>query len=233
MEDEKHLIVGVGASGSSGLRDMRELISRLPERLPATILCTLHRPPDLESALALVLQRQSNMEIKIASNGEGLRLGCCYIGLPARHLTLAARRRAHLVPHLRAHRGKTVDLLFDTIAAHAGDSGMGIVLAGSLGDGSRGIRAIKLAGGAVFARATPDSALLDMPARAVAHGGPLHLVGEIAELAREIVRRCGAKDRDPALQQASPDEESNGAIDGDQGSESDPLELKDRYIGYS
>ncbi|HEY6430532.1 MAG TPA: chemotaxis protein CheB [Acetobacteraceae bacterium] len=203
MDNGKHFVVAVGASGADGLQDMCNFLSELPKKLSATILCTLHRPPDKQSSLAEVLQRASTLEIIIPSHGESLRPGCCYIGLPDRHLTLTTLRRACLVPHRKEHRGKTVDLLFDSIAAHAADSGLGVVLAGSLSDGSRGLRAIKLAGGAVFARPTRNSAVMDMPAHAIAEGAPLHLIGAVPDLAREIVRRCGVAQRRSVQQPAS------------------------------
>jgi two-component system chemotaxis response regulator CheB len=193
MNEDKHSVVAVGASGANGLEDMCNLLSKLPEKLSAIILCTLHRPPDKESYLAEVLQRASKVEVKIASDGENLRSGCCYIGLPAQHLTLTTLRRACLIPHGKEHRGRTVDLLFDSVAAHAAGRGLGVVLAGSLSDGSRGIQAIKLAGGAVFARPTQDSAVMDMPAHAIARGSPLHLVAAVTDLAQEIVRQCGVE----------------------------------------
>lgn len=230
IEDDKHLIVAVGASGADGLRDMRDLLSGLPEGLSATILCTLHRPPDRESELAWVLRRRSKMEVKIASNGERLRRGCCYIGMPAQHLTLTTGRRVYLLPHIKQHRGKTVDLLFNSVATHAKRNGIGVVLAGSLGDGSQGLQSIKLAGGAVFARSTRDTDLKGMPANAVARAGPLHLVDEIDNLARGIVRRCEL-DQYRLVQQPAIVNVAGlvGQCPGDHGpTQANRLELRDR-----
>ena len=82
MDNGKHFVVAVGASGADGLQDMCNFLSELPKKLSATILCTLHRPPDKQSSLAEVLQRASTLEIIIPSDGESLRPGRRYIGLP-------------------------------------------------------------------------------------------------------------------------------------------------------
>jgi two-component system, chemotaxis family, protein-glutamate methylesterase/glutaminase len=205
MDNQEHFVLAVGASGSDGLQDMCDLLAEIPERLSATILCTLHRPPDRKSYLHEVLQRRSKVEVRIASDGERLKLGCCYIGLPAQPLTLTNLRRALLIPISSENRARTVDLLFSSVAAHAAGSGLGVVLAGSLSDGSRGIEAIKRAAGAVFARAPWDTAVMGMPAHAIARAGPLHLVAAVPDLAREIVRRCGLAHRLPDQQPASAD----------------------------
>jgi two-component system chemotaxis response regulator CheB len=205
MDKDEHIVVAVGASGADGLQDMCYLLSELPARLSATILCNLHRPPDMTSWLDEVLRRQSKIEVRIASDGEWLRRGCCYIGLPAQHLTLTTLRRACLISHRKEHRGKTVDLLFNSVAVHAADRGLGVVLSGSLSDGALGVQAIKLAGGVVVARPPRDSSVMGMPAYAIERAAPLHFVGAIPDLAQEIVRRCGLADRRPVQPSARAD----------------------------
>jgi two-component system chemotaxis response regulator CheB len=44
-------------------------------------------------------------------------------------------------------RGRTIDTLFNSLARHAGQRAIGVVLSGSLDDGSRGLAAIHDAGG--------------------------------------------------------------------------------------
>lgn len=190
MTDNKHFVVAVGASGSNGLQEMCSLLSELPETLSATLMCILHRAPERESNLARVLQRGSKFEVRIASDGENLLRGRCYIGLPDRHLTLESAQRACLIPHRQELRGKTVDLLFDSVAAHAGDAGIGVVLSGSLSDGSWGIQAIKGAGGAGLVCRPRDNAIMDMPAYAIARAAPPDFVGSVLGLAKEIIGRC-------------------------------------------
>jgi two-component system chemotaxis response regulator CheB len=63
-------------------------------------------------------------------------------------IALAAKSNGRLVPGTQdKHRNRTVDILFNSVAAHARGGVIGVVLSGSLDDGSRGLAAIAHAGG--------------------------------------------------------------------------------------
>lgn len=188
-------VVAVGGSGSQGLRDMQDLLLALPADLLATVLLTLHRPVDRASNLASVLQRSSRLPVEIAAQGRLLRPGVCYVGEPSRHLALGAPGRVRLVDdERRFHRNATVDLLFGSVAEHAGRQAIGVVLSGCLADGSRGLAAISQAGGIGMARVPCAHAVGDMPRNAIARAGPLSLIDTAANLGREIARRSAAND---------------------------------------
>ncbi len=144
-------MVAIGASGGEGLADIKTLLAARPGDLAAVVLVVLHRPSDQISHLREVLSQTSQMPVLVADDDERFRVGCCYIGEPDAHLSLAARSRVRLVEGAdHRHRGRTVDLLFKSIADHARSRGVGVVLSGSLDDGSRGLEAIADAGGATM-----------------------------------------------------------------------------------
>ena len=87
------------------------------------------------------------------------------------------------------HRGRTVDILFKSIAAHAKVRGIGIVLSGSLDDGSRGLAAIHHAGGTTMILTQEGVAEAGMPRNAADYDGPIDAMGSAEDLAREVVRR--------------------------------------------
>jgi two-component system, chemotaxis family, protein-glutamate methylesterase/glutaminase len=63
-------------------------------------------------------------------------------------LTPLDKRLAGLVPaHGNSHRNRTIDLLFESVARHAGTKAIGVVLFGLSDDGSRGLAAIHHHGG--------------------------------------------------------------------------------------
>jgi hypothetical protein len=83
------------------------------------------------SHLQQVLARRSALPVVIPQEADEYRAGICYIGEPDAHLSLAERSRAYLIPgaHNR-YRNRTVDLLFKSVAAHAGRSSIDVVLRG-------------------------------------------------------------------------------------------------------
>jgi two-component system chemotaxis response regulator CheB len=182
--------VAIGASGREGLEDIKRLLSALPSTLQAVVLVVLHRPSDKVSHLREVLSRASAMPVVLAAKGDRYRVGCCYVGEPDAHLSLAANSSVQLVEGANhRHRGRTVDILFNSIAVHAKSRGIGIVLSGSLDDGSRGLAAIHEAGGVTMILTQDGRPDAGMPRNAADYDGPIDAMGPAEDLAREVVRR--------------------------------------------
>ncbi len=89
--------MAIGASGSDGLSDIKDLLSELPEDLQAIVLVVLHRPSDRVSHLREILGKWSNLPVLIADEHDVFHVGNCYIGQPDAHLSLAARSNVELV----------------------------------------------------------------------------------------------------------------------------------------
>lgn len=179
--------VAIGASGSEGLRDIKALLAHLNTPTPAVILVVLHRPWGQPSNLRAILARSCNLPVVIAVEGERFEAGTIYIGEPEAHLTLAARSFGELVGDQdRTHRNRNVDLLFDSVAAHAGARTIGVILSGSLDDGSRGLAAIHEAGGATMVLAPQGEEARGMPENAIDYDGPVNVIGGAAQIADAI-----------------------------------------------
>jgi chemotaxis response regulator CheB len=184
-------IVAIGASGSEGLSDLRDLLEALPAKLCAVVLVVLHRPSDQISYLRQVLAERSALPVVIPDEDQEFRVGVCYIGEPAAHLSLAARNHVHLIEGAQdKYRNQTVDLLFTSVAAQARTRAIGVVLRGSLSDGSRGLAAIHFAGGSTMVLVTRGTPTRGMPFNATEYAGPIDFTGSIDEIAAEIVRRA-------------------------------------------
>ena len=183
-------MVAIGASGGEGLTDIRDLLAALPAGLPAVVLVVLHRPSDQVSHLKEVLSRASQMPVLIPQQGDQFRIGYCYVGEPDAHLTLAQKSNVRLVEGAGdRHRNRTIDILFNSVAAHARARGIGVVLSGSLSDGSRGLAAIAHAGGVSMVLTKEGIAERGMPENAVDFDGPIDVLGSAATIAREIILR--------------------------------------------
>lgn len=191
-------IVAIGASGDDGLRDIKALLRALGASPNAIVMVVLHRLFDRQSHLRHVLQAGTDMAVIVAGSLEKLRPGCCYIGEPAAHLTLMAASYGDITDDAaRHHRNRTVDLLFKSVAAHAGPRAIGVVLSGALDDGSRGIEAIHHAGGLTMVLLRSEASA-GMPENAIAYDGPIDCIGSMDRIAGAIVAAIAPRDRPAA-----------------------------------
>lgn len=191
-----HYFIAVGASGDEGLNDLKELLRALGRPTLAVVLVVLHRPSDKLSALQEVLARSCDMPVVVAEQAERLEPGTCYIGEPDQHLTLVARNLAGLIPGAGNRlRNRTIDALFISVAEHAGPRTIGVVLSGSLDDGSRGLAAIHAAQGLTMVL-DPGLKARGMQQNAIDFDGPISFIGDAEEIA-DIIGRVLAEHRHP------------------------------------
>ena len=182
-------IVAIGAS-SGGIEALQSLLEGLSD-LDAIVLVVLHRPANRLSYLRDILVRNVHMPVVVPKHGERLHHGVCYIGDPSLHLMVGAGLHADLLPDHR-YTTRNIDQLFVSLARHYGPRTIGVVLSGQLDDGTRGLAAIKKAGGVTMVQTPDEAAYPDMPRNAIKYDGPVDLVACIPDLATEIVRLTGA-----------------------------------------
>ena len=189
--------VGVGASGPEGLADIIELLNAWPERTHVVLMVVLHRSSEERSSLReVLLTRCPKMRVEIARQGQVLVPGCCYIGRPDWPLTLLGDRSAFLVDGTKDRlRNRTIDALFASMARNIGGRTAGIVLSGSLDDGSRGLAAIHAAGGLTMVL-DPHQKPIGMQQNAIDFGGPVTFVGSAAEIAQMLDGLLPQRDRE-------------------------------------
>jgi two-component system chemotaxis response regulator CheB len=187
-QDKSPWVVAVGASGADGLGDICALLAALPAPIPAVVLVVLHRNWDAATNLRSILARACPHPVVIADESEKFETGTVYIGEPARHLSLAARTfGASIDDPLRVHGNRTVDLLFRSVAEYGKGRMIGVVLSGSLDDGSRGLAQIHAAGGVTMVL-TPNLSSHDgMPENAINYDGPIDTIGSPEAIATAII----------------------------------------------
>ena len=179
--------VAIGASGGAGLANIQSLLAALPAPLEAVVLVVFHRPWDTPSNLCAVLQRGCPHPVMIADDGEHFDVGTIYVGEPAQHLTLMSKSLGKIVDDpSRLYRNRTIDLLFRSVAEHGRERMIGVVLSGSLDDGSRGLAAIHHAGGITMVLVPESGGHRGMPENAIGYDGPIDTIGSPAEIAAAI-----------------------------------------------
>lgn len=123
----------------------------------------------------------------VAGQGDRFVPERAYVGEPDPHLTLLEGTFALLRrDRARVFDNRTVDLLFQPVAGHGGHQTIGVVLSGSLDDGSRGLAATHHAGGnTMVLRPSPPSSH-GMPENAIAFDGPVTVIGIVLLLASSL-----------------------------------------------
>ena len=184
-----HDIIVIGAS-AGGVEAISVVVSLLPRNLRAAVLVVLHVSRG-RSMMPEILTRAGRLPAVHPDDGDGLQYGRIYVARPDYHLTVE-RGRVRVVQGPRVNGCRpAIDPLFSSAARAYGARVVGVVLTGSLTDGTAGLAAVKKAGGLAivqdpdeaFASSMPDSARASV---AVDYVLPLHDIGPLlASLTRE------------------------------------------------
>jgi two-component system chemotaxis response regulator CheB len=163
-------IVTIGAS-AGGLKALIEVLSALPPGFPVPVAVVQHLDRSHRSYLAQILRGKTALEVAEAREGDVLRVGAVFIAPPDRHLLVTEGGRLTLTDTKLVHFVRpSVDLLFESVAAHFGEAAIAVVLTGAGSDGALGVTAIKKMGGLVIAQDWATSEFYGMPGDAIRTG---------------------------------------------------------------
>jgi len=184
-------IVALAAS-AGGLAALSTVLGDLPGDLPAAVVIVQHLDPRHESLMPQILGRRSRLCVKQAEDGEWLQAGTAYLAPPDRHLLVNGDGTLTLERSPRVHFLRpSADRLFESVAAAYGRWAVGVVLSGTGGDGSAGVRAIRDHGGVTVAQDPATAEYNGMPSAAVKTGcvDLVLALGEIAPRLASLVSR--------------------------------------------
>ena len=155
-------IIVIGAS-AGGVEALSKLIESLPADLPAAIFVVQHIPAFAPSRLHRVLSGYTELTVKAAEDGESIRPGTIYVAQADRHL-IVEEGRVVLPKGPKENRFRpAIDALFRSAAYTYGDRTIGIVLSGTLNDGTSGMWAINRVGGITMVQDPEEALFGDMP----------------------------------------------------------------------
>jgi two-component system, chemotaxis family, protein-glutamate methylesterase/glutaminase len=177
-------VIVVGAS-AGGVQALQQLVADLPPELPASVLVVLHVMSSGTSVLDSILARASQLAVTKAVDNEPLERGHVYVAPPDHHLLLRGNR-IHLSngPRENGHR-PAIDPLFRSAARAYGSRTIGVILSGTLDDGTDGLRLIKERRGATVVQDPEDATYADMPRSAIDFVGPDRVV-PVAAMGRTL-----------------------------------------------
>ncbi len=186
-------VVGVGAS-AGGLEALTGLLKNLRADTRLAVVVVQHLDPKHLSALPELLRRAGPLPVREAKNGMRLAPGHVYVIAPDTQMSVAdgclkVRRRPTDPSQYRPF-----DELLMSMATDYLDHSIAVILSGTGSDGSRGIQAVKAAGGITVAQDPSDARFDGMPRAAIATGA-VDIVVPASEIGPELLRMC----EDPSL----------------------------------
>lgn len=158
-------VVVMGAS-AGGIEALSQVVSGLAPDFPVGVLLVLHTAT--YSALPAILNRTSALNVEHARDGQWLKPGLVLVAPPDRHMTLNGRQVVLSQGPRQNNVRPAIDPLFKSAARTYGAGVIGVILSGTLDDGSAGLAAVKKNGGIGIVQSLDDAAYSEMPANALA-----------------------------------------------------------------
>ncbi|MBI3336116.1 chemotaxis protein CheB [Candidatus Peregrinibacteria bacterium] len=186
----KHFhIVALGAS-AGGLQALKSLLEFLPCDTGFAFVVIQHVGP--ESILAELLAKSTEMPVHLIEDGMKVLPNHVYVNSPKIDVELSGNILG--IKGIERNYGepkRCIDHFMSTLADHRRDKAIGVVLSGTLSDGSKGIRKIKNASGTTFAQ-DKSAQYKDMPQNAIKTGcvdfvlPPNRIAAEITRIANSL-----------------------------------------------
>ncbi|MRR38325.1 chemotaxis response regulator protein-glutamate methylesterase [bacterium] len=186
-------VVAIGSS-TGGPPALQRILSSFREALPLAIVVSQHMPAGFTRTFAERLNRLSVFDVKEAADGDAVWPGRVLIA-PGGHNMVFEKSSGSVVVRVKKPSSNdrytpSVDAMLVSCADVFGPRTLGVVLTGMGNDGSRGVRAVKGAGGQVLAESESSAVVFGMPKEAIATGA-VDKVVSLDLIAREIRMRCG------------------------------------------
>ncbi len=182
-------VLGLGAS-TGGTIALRTMIEAFPADMPGTVVVQ-HMPPKFTKMFADKLHSISRVEVKEAEDHDRVLKGRVLIAPGGMQMTVIRSGGRYLV---RVREGEkvnghapSVDVLFHSIAEHAGSNSLGVILTGMGRDGAEGMLAMRQNGARTLAQDERTSVVFGMPKEAFQCGGAEKLAS-IEDMTTEVVR---------------------------------------------
>jgi two-component system chemotaxis response regulator CheB len=181
-------VVAIGTS-TGGTQALETVLKALPRVAPG-ILIVQHMPEKFTEAFAQRLNSICQINVREARHGDRVVPGLALIAPGGKHMLMRRNGAQYHVdvidgPLVNRHR-PAVDVLFRSVARHAGVNALGIIMTGMGNDGAAGLLEMRNAGASTLAQDEESCVVYGMPKEAVLRGGVEKSVS-LSAIARHIV----------------------------------------------
>jgi two-component system, chemotaxis family, protein-glutamate methylesterase/glutaminase len=192
----KRDIVVVGAS-AGGVPALEVLVRGLAEDFQGAMLVVLHIPPWAPSKLAAILSRRGPLPAYEVGARERLEAGRIYVAAPDHHLVLDDHHIAPWKGPAEDRHRPSINTLFRSAAVTFGARVIGVVLTGTLNDGTAGLWWVKKFGGITVIQDPEEAEFPAMPRSALAHVEIDYVLG-LSEMGSFLSELVNSNDGRPA-----------------------------------
>lgn len=188
-------LIAIGAS-TGGTEAIKEILVRMPADAPGIVI-SQHIPEAFSGPFAARMNRESQMTVNEAQDGQQILPGHVLIAPGSRHL-LVVRDGSRYICRLsdgspvNRHR-PSVDVMFRSVAQNAGPNAIGVLLTGMGCDGAAGLKEMQGTGATTIAQDEQSSVVWGMPGEAVRLGAA-DMVLDLMEIPGTILRLSAGAD---------------------------------------
>src|SRR5436305_5312268 len=162
-------VVGLGGS-AGGLDAFRRLLTALPPRAGMAFVLIQHLDPRHASMMVDLLAGHTPMTVQQAADGMPLEREHVYLIPPGSYLSIRDGALRLSEPLERHGARLPYDFFLRSLAEELGERAICVILSGTGGDGSLGLKAVKEKGGLVIAQDPAEAEYDGMPRSAILKG---------------------------------------------------------------
>ncbi len=180
-------LIAIGAS-TGGVAALQKVFEALPSTSPG-IVVVQHMPAAFTKSFAARLDKGSALTVSEARHGEPILAGHAYIAPGGHHLKVTRNQRGLMCNvyngDLVSGHQPSVDVLFQSVAEHAGPRSVGVILTGMGRDGAKGLLAMRTTGALTLGQHQLGCVVYGMP-RAAMEVGAVAAQLSLEDIGREI-----------------------------------------------
>jgi len=165
---DQQYIIAIGAS-AGGLEAISAFFDYTPLDSVSYILIQ-HLSADFKSQMVQILAQHSKLQIVEAIENVDIKANTVYLIPSAKFMSVKKGRLILSDKKDQPRPHMTIDYFFSALAKERGNKAIGVILSGTGDDGSKGIEAIKHAGGIVLVQDPVTASFKGMPEAAIATG---------------------------------------------------------------